>query len=284
MNDSTTAKFDMERDLPRALAGNEFTLRYQPQLDIRSGRVVGVEALLRWIHPERGTVGPAEFIPAAEESGLIEAIGEWVLSAACAQARVWHASGLPEMTVAVNLSARQCLNPRLHDMVARVINDTGVDPQRLEFEITESVAMNSAEAAVANIRELKAMGVRLSIDDFGTGYSSLSQLKCCPVGKLKIDQSFVRNLGADATDAAIVRAIIFLGHSLEMTVLAEGVEPDRQLALLTAYECDEIQGYLLAPPVAAGEIPGLIRRLWNKRVATQEAGEKRNDLSAAVLL
>jgi len=142
MNIAAKAKFNIERDLPRALARNEFTLRYQPQLDIRNGRVVGVEALLRWVHPERAAVGPAQFIPAAEASGLIEAIGEWVLSAACVQARAWQASGLPEMTVAVNLSARQCLNPCLHDTVVRVLNDTGVDPQRLELEITESVAMS----------------------------------------------------------------------------------------------------------------------------------------------
>ena len=284
MNDAAKEKLTMERDLPRALARSEFTLRYQPQLDIRSGSVVGVEALLRWIHPEFGLVKPAQFIPAAEQSGLIEAIGEWVLSTACVQACIWQGSGLPEMTIAVNLSVRQCLNPRLHDMVARVLSDTGIDPQRLELEITESVAMNSAEAAVANIRDLKAMGIRLSIDDFGTGYSALSQLKCCPVSKLKIDQSFVRNLGFDATDAAIVRAIIFLGHSLEMAVIAEGVETDRQLALLTAYGCDEIQGYLLAPPAAAGDTPELIRRLRIYPIAVRKPSEKRNGLPTAVPL
>ena len=169
-------------------------------------------------------------------------------------------------------------------MVGGVLSDRGIDPQRLELEITESVAMNSAEAAVANIRDLKAMGIRLSIDDFGTGYSALSQLKCCPVSKLKIDQSFVRNLGFDATDAAIVRAIIFLGHSLEMTVIAEGVETDRQLALLTAYGCDEIQGYLLAPPAAAGDTPELIRRLRIYPIAVRKPSEKRNGLPTAVPL
>lgn len=179
MNDAGKTKFNVESDLPRALARNEFTLHYQPQLDVQSGHVVGVEALLRWTHPERGKVAPAEFIPAAEKSGLIEVIGEWVLSTACVQARAWQASGLPEMTVAVNVSVRQCLDPRLHFTVARVLSDTGVDPQRLELEITESVAMDNAEPTLTNIRDLRAMGVSFSIDDFGTGYSSLSQLKCC---------------------------------------------------------------------------------------------------------
>jgi EAL domain-containing protein (putative c-di-GMP-specific phosphodiesterase class I) len=282
MNGATTARLDVEHDLPQALKRNELALRYQPQLEIRSGRVVGVEALLRWLHPTHGVIGPTQFISAAEDSGMIGPIGEWVLRTACVQVRAWQMSGLPEMTMAVNLSARQCLDPHLHRTVARVLRETGLDPERLELEITESVAMNSAEAAVSNVRALRAMGIRLSIDDFGTGYSALSQLKCCPVGKLKIDQSFVRNLDSDATDAAIVRAIIFLGHSLNMTVIAEGVESGRQLAALTDYGCDEIQGHLLAPPMAAGEIPQIIRRSWNKPAALRAPGEKQNDLPRAL--
>lgn len=254
---------DTERDLQGALERNEFVLHYQPQVDIRSGRVVGVEALLRWMHPGRGMIAPDRFIPIAEKTGLIVPIGEWVLSAACAQGRAWHESGLPELTVAVNLSARQCLDPCLPDTVWRVLSDTRFDPRRLELEITESVAMERTGPGTESIRELKAMGVELSIDDFGTGYSSLGQLKCCPVGKLKIDGSFVRNLASDATDAAIVRAVVFLGHSLKMKIIAEGVETASQLALLRAYGCDEIQGYLASRPVPEGEVAGAIRKIGN---------------------
>lgn len=274
MNDSANSRRGLKDALQHAVERDELTLHYQPQLDIHSWRITGVEALLRWAHPEFGAVSPTEFIPVAEESGLIVPIGEWVLRTACARNKAWREHGLPDITVGVNISAAQFQSGNLADVVIRVLDETGLNPESLELEITESIAMNRAGPTLAALRELKALGLGFSIDDFGTGYSSLSQLQCCPISKLKIDQSFVRNLTSDPTDDAIVRAIIFLGHSLKMRVIAEGVETGRQLALLKSYGCDEIQGFLLSRPVAADEIPGVIRELGNV-LALHEPQEER---------
>jgi EAL domain-containing protein (putative c-di-GMP-specific phosphodiesterase class I) len=247
--------------MARALQRGELFLVYQPQLDVRKQRVIGVEALLRWAHPEKGTLLPGQFIPVAEETGLIVPVGEWVLRSACSQMAAWKAQGLGDLVVAVNVSVAQFIAGTLSGKVACILAETGLAPESLEVEITESIAMARAETTISTLHALTATGTRLSIDDFGTGYSSLSQLQCCPVSKLKIDRSFVQNLTFDTTDKAIVRAIIFLGHSLDMRVIAEGVETEAQLALLKAYECDEIQGFLIARPMPVGNVPAAVRGL-----------------------
>jgi len=235
-------------------------VHYQPQVEIAGGRINGVEALVRWRDPRRGMVPPGEFIPLAEETGLIVPLGEWVLRTACAQNRAWQTAGWPPMTVAVNLSARQFRGQPLHEMLARVLGETGLAPRYLELEVTESVAMHEVEATIAALQALKATGVRLAIDDFGTGYSSLAYLKRYPVDKLKVDQSFVRHMASEASDAAIVRAVIALGHALGLTVIAEGVESEAQLALLAEYGCEEMQGFLLSRPLPAAELTSLLER------------------------
>lgn len=270
MDEPANKRLALTNALRRAAARNELTLNYQPQLDIHSWQIVGTEALLRWTHPEFGTVSSADFIPMAEESGLIVPIGEWVLRSACAQNKAWREQGLPNMMVGVNVSAMQFQSRNLTEVVLRALDQAGLNPESLELEITESIAMNRTGPTLSALHELKALGLRFSIDDFGTGYSSLSQLKCCPVSKLKIDQSFVRNLTSDPIDDAIVRAIIFLGHSLKMRVIAEGVETGRQLALLKSYGCDEIQGFLLSRPVVADKIPSVIRELRNVMALQEE--------------
>ncbi|AYH42176.1 bifunctional diguanylate cyclase/phosphodiesterase [Azoarcus sp. DN11] len=251
-------RLEMEAVLRQALAQEQLEVHYQPQLEIGSGRLVGVEALVRWRHPLRGIVSPGEFIPLAEETGLIVPLGEWVLRTACAQNRAWQAAGWPAMTVAVNISARQFRGNNLPEVLGRVLQETGLAPQYLELEVTESVAMQEVEATVAALRDLKAIGVRLSIDDFGTGYSSLAYLKRFPLDKLKVDQSFVREMMSEASAAAIVQAVIALGHALNLKVIAEGVETEAQLARLKAYGCEEMQGYLVGRPVPGGEIASLL--------------------------
>lgn len=254
-------------DLRQALAREEFFLLYQPQLDIHEGRLIGVEALIRWAHPERGIISPTSFITIAETSGLIVPIGEWVLRAACAQGARWQAEGLGQQSVAVNVSPRQFQESSLYRTVVRTLEDSGLAPARLELEITESIAMARDTATMSALRELKSLGVRLAIDDFGTGYSSLGQLQCCPVNRLKIDRSFVQNLMSNTTDKAIVRAIVFLGHSLSMRVIAEGVETEDQLALLRTYDCDEIQGFLVAPPLKPGDVANAVTKTAERRRA-----------------
>lgn len=258
MNARALDTLELGNALRHALERDELTLYYQPQLDIESGRMVGMEALIRWRHADRGTVSPADFIPLAEESGLIVPIGEWVLRTACAQAREWRRLGLPALTVAVNISARQFHSRDLPGMVERILAETGLPPGNLELEVTESVTMRDVEFTIAALKKLKEIGVRLSIDDFGTGYSSLNYLKQFPIDKLKVDQSFVRNLTTDANDVAIARAIIALGRSLQLKVIAEGVETRAQLDLLRRYGCDEMQGYLFSRPVAAAEFARLV--------------------------
>jgi len=252
MNARAVERLELEAALRQALAQGRLEVHYQPQVDIASGQLVGVEALARWTDPAQGPVSPAEFIPLAEESGLIVPLGEWVLRTACAQNKAWQAAGWPPMSVAVNISARQFRGDHLPGLVRRVLEETGLAPRHLELEVTESVAMQDVDSTIATLQALKAIGVRLSIDDFGTGYSSLAYLKRFPVDKLKVDQSFVRNMMSDANDAAIARSVIALGHALQLKVIAEGVESEEQLALLRDYRCEEAQGFLYsrALPVA----------------------------------
>jgi len=235
-----------------------FFLMYQPKLDLRTGRIFGVEALIRWRHPEHGMVPPPRFIGLAEESGLIVAIGEWVLRTACRQAQLWHAAGLAPLTVSVNVSARQFEEKHLVERIAGALRDTGLPPSALEVEVTESLLMRDLNQAVERMRALKDMGVSLSIDDFGTGYSSLSALKSFPISTLKIDKSFVRDLAHSTDDQAIALAVISLGHRLQLRVIAEGVETEEQREFLVANECDEMQGYLFSPPVPAERITAML--------------------------
>ena len=258
MNDAAQQRLLLENDLRYAIDRGEFILHYQPQLDLKTGAIVGFEALVRWRHPQRGMVGPSEFIPAAEETGLIGPIGEWVLREACSQARVWQKAEYPQLQVAVNCSAQQFQHEGFVETVARILRETGMPALRLELEITESVIIHHSEEVNARFQALEDMGVRISIDDFGTGYSSLSYLKRLAIHQLKIDQSFVRDISSDPDDAAIVSAIIAIAHSLDLDVLAEGVETAEQLAFLRSLGCDTAQGYLFSKPLPAEEFARLL--------------------------
>jgi diguanylate cyclase (GGDEF)-like protein/PAS domain S-box-containing protein len=252
-------RMELESSLRLALERDEFTLHYQPQVDLKSGAIVGVEALLRWLHPDKGLIGPAQFIAFAEETGLIVDIGKWVLHEACRQNKAWQDAGLPAVPIAVNMSARQCEQPGVEDMVRRAITESGLAPHYLELEITESISMAHPEQSVPLMERLKAIGVALSIDDFGTGFSNLSYLRRFPVDRLKIDLSFVREITTDASSLAISEAIITMSHSLNLEVIAEGVETAAQFELLGSRHCDQIQGYLFSPPVTAEAFARLLR-------------------------
>ena len=251
LNARSAERLTMEAALGHAVERKEFELHYQAQMDIRSGRVIGVEALIRWRRDGK-LVSPIDFIPIAEESGLIVGIGEWVLREACRQSALWQAQGL-ELLVAVNISARQFQDPAFFDTVLQALADTGIKPSAIELEITESLIMQDPESVAGDLRRLRELGFALAIDDFGTGHSSLAYLKRFPIHKLKVDQSFVRNLGSSADDSAIVEAIIRLGQSLGLRVIAEGVETEDNLKRLSDLGCDEIQGYLLSKPLPAAE-------------------------------
>jgi diguanylate cyclase (GGDEF)-like protein len=251
MNRDAVERLQIEAGLRHALEHGELLLEFQPIVDIASGRVASAEALVRWRHPQRGRVSPAQFIPIAEETGLIVPVGEWVLRAACAQVRAWQAQGLEPVPVAVNLSARQFRAAELAASVAEILRESGCAPAALQLEITESAIMQHADLALEAMRRISSQGVRLSIDDFGTGYSSLSYLKQFPVHKLKIDRSFVRDLVADASDEAIAGAIVALAKKLGLRTVAEGVETQEQLDRLATLGCDEYQGYLFAAPCGA---------------------------------
>jgi diguanylate cyclase (GGDEF)-like protein/PAS domain S-box-containing protein len=259
MNKRVTERLSMEAKLRQALANDEFVLHYQPKVDLRSGQMVGTEALLRWCPQSGPIVSPAIFIPLAEETGLIVPIGEWVLRTACAHNKTLQDCGLPELRVAVNISARQFEPKTLADTVRSALQASGLSANFLELELTESLVMQSPEEAIDVLHDLKEMGLRLAIDDFGTGYSSLSRLQRFPVDRLKIDQSFVRDIGADPNDAIIARAVISLGHSLGMSVIAEGVSSPEQLAFLRENGCDEMQGYLFSRPVPIEELALLLK-------------------------
>jgi diguanylate cyclase (GGDEF)-like protein/PAS domain S-box-containing protein len=269
MNVHTLERLAMESDLRRALERNEFLLHYQPKIDLASGVIGGMEALIRWRHPVKGMISPVQFIGLAEETGLIVPIGEWVLRTACAQNRVWQSNGHAPLCVAVNLSARQFSQPSLLEDVARVLADTGLDARLLELEITESMVMRNPAHAVTLLDRLKAMGVRLSIDDFGTGYSSLSYLKRFPIDNVKIDSSFIQDLPGDGEDAAITRAIIAMAHSLRLGVVAEGVETDKQRQFLRQHGCDEMQGFLFSKPLSAEDFLQLLQEVAAASVASK---------------
>ncbi|WP_420476896.1 putative bifunctional diguanylate cyclase/phosphodiesterase [Noviherbaspirillum sp. ST9] len=257
MNDVALSRLQMENDLRNALAAGEFLLHYQPQFDVGSGALSGVEALLRWHHPRDGITSPAEFIPIAEETGLIVPIGEWVIRAACEQQRAWAQAGLPPLRISVNLSQRQFTQSDLVDTIARILQETNAVPQLLEFEITESTLMGDVDHAVRQLRQLRALGVHLSIDDFGTGYSSLAFLKRFPIEILKIDRSFVHDMQQDSDAREIVHAIVSLAKTLRLEVVAEGVEDAAQLRVLREMQCDRVQGFLLGRPVEARQIAEL---------------------------
>jgi diguanylate cyclase (GGDEF)-like protein len=260
MNEMAERWLMMENGLRRAVERNELVLLYQPQINISSRKITGAEALIRWNRDGQGFISPLDFIPIAEESGLIIPIGEWVLRTACHQAQAIHRQGYTDFVMAVNISARQFQHPGFIKLIADVLKETGLPATRLELEITESLAMHDAEQSIATMNELRALGIQLSIDDFGTGYSSLSYLKRFPINKLKVDQSFVRNMTSNANDASIARTVILLGQSLNLTVIAEGVETQEQLALLEQYGCDEVQGYLFSRPIPKESLEQFISR------------------------
>lgn len=252
MKSEVLERLDLETRLRGAAERGELVLEYQPQVELASGRTVGFEALVRWDEPELGRVDPTRFIPLAEETGLIDAIGAWALAAVCRQNKAWQRAGLPPLRAAVNVSARQ-FRHGIEKSVARVLAETGLDPRYLELEITESSVMECVPESLEVLHRLRALGVQLSLDDFGTGYSAMSYLKRLPVATLKIDCSFVRDITRDADSAAIVEAIIAVAHSLKLKVIAEGVETAEQLARLRAHGCDEVQGFVVGRPLPASE-------------------------------
>ena len=258
LNRGANERFKFESALRRALSRDEFMLFYQPQVSLTTGKIIGVEALLRWQHPEFGLIAPGRFIGLAEETGLILPIGEWVLRKACEQSCAWQRAGLPKIPVAVNLSSKQ-FSGRIADTVREILDTTGLPPRLLELELTESLSMEDPENTIEILRTLKAMGVGLAIDDFGTGYSNLNYLKRFPVNRLKLDQSFVHDLVSDPDDLAIARAVIAMAHSLRLTVIAEGAETEAQLALLAQNGCDEVQGYFFSRPVDADACAKILR-------------------------
>ena len=259
MDEIAAERLAIENALHKALEGDEFTLVYQPQIDLNLGKVVGVEALLRWQNPEVGNVSPAVFIPIAEETGLIISIGEWVMRDACRQNRSWQDAGLAGLSVSVNISSRQFNRPNFEDAVAECLSDTRLDPSQLLIEITETCIMESEERVSHTLAAIRDLGVKISMDDFGTGYSSLGALRRLPIDELKIDQSFVRDMANDPDDESIISAIIAMGRSLNLRVVAEGVEDEDQLARLREKGCDLVQGYLLSRPLPATEIPAFVR-------------------------
>lgn len=259
MNRKALERLAVEEDLRRALERGEFLLHYQPRVNLMSGVIAGLEALVRWQHPDKGLIPPDQFIPVAEETGLILPLGEWVLHEACRQAAAWISQGLDPGSIAVNLSARQFRQADLLEKVAVILRETGLDPGSLELEITESMVANEVENAVATLGRLNTMGVRLAIDDFGTGYSSLSQIKRFPVQIIKIDKSFVDGIPSDPDDTTIVTTIISMAHDLKLRVVAEGVESEAQLTFLRRRGCDEMQGYFFSKPVPAQQAESLLR-------------------------
>ena len=261
LNMRATERLLLESTMRRALEREEFFLVYQPQMELRSGHIAGIEALLRWRHPDLGVVPPNNFIPIAEETGLIVPLGEWVLAEACRQAVRWQQEGQPPLRMAVNVSARQFRQRNLGLRIEKILMETGLDPALLELELTESAVMENPEEAILTLRQLKKMGITLSIDDFGTGYSSLSHLKHFPIDRLKIDRSFVKHVTRDHNDATIAEAIIALAHSMKLTVVAEGIEHSEQMEFMHQRHCDTMQGYYLSRPVTAEEFGTFLKRL-----------------------
>jgi len=258
IHDRASRRLSLETTLRRAIQNNEFLLHYQPKVSVDSLEITGVEALIRWHHPQLGLVSPAEFIPLAEDTGLIISIGEWVLKEACLQNKHWQTQGFAPIRTAVNISARQLHDQGFADTVIRILKETNLAPQYLELELTESSIMQNAELATNVLSRLKSMGIYCSIDDFGTGYSSLASLKRLPINALKIDKSFVSDAPSDPDDAALVMAIVTLAHNLRLKVIAEGVETEEQLRLLHLLRCDEIQGFLFSKPLPANAFVSLL--------------------------
>ncbi len=265
MNTRALERLSLERSLRRAIERSELRLHYQPQYDVRTGRIVGVEALIRWEHPELGLIPPGRFMPFAEDIGLILHVGEWVLREACRQNRAWQSQGLPPVRVAVNISALQFRNADFPHEVQTALKQTGLEPRWLVLEVTESVIMQDAERVTDSLEQLKSLGLELAIDDFGTGYSSLSYLKRFPIDKLKIDQSFVRDITSDTDDEAIISAIIGLTRNLGLRTIAEGVETREQLEFLQRHGCDEAQGFLFSRPLTPEECTAVLGSQVSRR-------------------
>ncbi len=263
---SMKKSFELETDLWQAVERMEFLVYYQPIVSVKNGTITGVEALLRWEHPEHGFIPPAEFIPLAEETGLISSIGEWVLRTACAQNKEWQDAGYQGLQLDVNFSARQFHHQNLPELIKNVLEESGLPARSLHVEITESIAMEYHSIKVLN--ELTDMGIQTSIDDFGIGYSSLGAIKNFPINVIKVDKSFIKDISIDANVEAIVKAIIAMAHSLKIKVIAEGVETEKQMAFLRSHKCDEMQGYLFSPPVSAKEFTELL---------TNESAKSRNN-------
>jgi len=259
MNAQAVERMGLEHGLRKALSQDQLVIHYQPIIEVATGRIHGTEALLRWRHPDLGLVPPDDFIELAELTGLITPMGPWILEEACGRTRSWQRGTRFYFSIAVNLSGRQFQERDLVGQVKRALKATGLEARFLELEITESVAMHSAENTLRTLTELKALGVRISIDDFGTGYSSLAYLKRFPIDTLKIDQSFVSDIGTNPEDTAIASAVIAMAHGLGLRVVAEGVEREEQLEFLRRQRCDHYQGYLFSRPLAADEIAALLR-------------------------
>ncbi|MGB6598261.1 MAG: GGDEF domain-containing phosphodiesterase, partial [Candidatus Acidiferrum sp.] len=259
MNVRAVERQSIEEGLRRALERKEFSLHYQPKVRLATGEITGAEALLRWTHPTRGPVSPASFIPVAEDCGLILPIGQWVLRETCQQARTWLDAGLPLGTMAVNISSMEFREDNFLESVVTILSETGLDPKFLELELTESVLMKRAESAASVLKSLRSKGVRIAVDDFGTGYSSLSYLRKFPIDALKIDQSFVRQITSAPDDTTIVTAVISMGRSLKLRVVAEGVETREELEFLRAHQCEEAQGYYFSRPVLARQFGILLK-------------------------
>ncbi|HEY6837996.1 MAG TPA: EAL domain-containing protein, partial [Geobacteraceae bacterium] len=245
----------------RALERGEFLLYYQPKVNLKSGRIVSIEALARWQHPEYGMIPPAQFIPLAEETGLIVPLGEWVLRAACSQNKAWQDAGYPPMRIAVNFSPRQFQKMELAEMVEKVLFETGLAPGWLELEVTENLMLSSEEHTIATLKRLADLGVHISIDDFGTGYSTFNYIKKLPVDTLKIDRSYVSDIDSNRSDAAIATAVIEMAHTLSLNVVAEGVETEGQLKFLEALNCPEVQGFFFHKPLPSDEFTRLLDNL-----------------------
>jgi EAL domain-containing protein (putative c-di-GMP-specific phosphodiesterase class I) len=249
MNDKAPELLTLEKSLRRALEREEFELHYQPQVNLQTGKITGFESLIRWRHPDMGFVSPGQFIPLAEENGMILPLGEWVLRTACAQNKRWQAAGLPPVTISVNLSARQFYQPGLVDTVISVLKDVDLDPRYLELEITETTAILDLGQTKTVLQKFREMGIKLAIDDFGTGYSSLTNLQQLPLHSLKIDRSFVRDVTENSTNATIVSAVVSLARGLGLHVIVEGVEEENQLKFLRSIHCETVQGYVFFKPM-----------------------------------
>ena len=261
MDSQTLERLSLEKSLRLGLERGEFLLYYQPKVNVKSGRIVSIEALARWQHPEFGMIPPAQFIPLAEETGLIVPLGEWVLKSACAQNKAWQDAGYPPMRIAVNFSPRQFHKLELAEMVETVLAQTGLDPHWLELEVTENLMLSNEDVTIVTLRRLADIGVHISIDDFGTGYSTFNYIKKLPVDTLKIDRSYVSDIDSNESDAAIATAVIEMAHSLSLNVVAEGVETEGQLKFLEALNCPEVQGYFFHRPLPPEELARLLANL-----------------------